>query len=71
MAGDGIVVSTVYPFITATEFHQVLRAGAGRARAGRPVMEPQSADSVAEKILELVESGDEQAVLVPEALLRR
>jgi short-subunit dehydrogenase len=66
---DGIVVSTVYPFITATEFHQVLRAGAGPARAGRPGMEPQSPELVAEKILELVESGEERAVLVPEALL--
>jgi NAD(P)-dependent dehydrogenase (short-subunit alcohol dehydrogenase family) len=71
LADDGIVVSTVYPFITATEFHHVLRAGGGPARGGRPGMEPQSADVVAEKILELVESGDEQAVLVPEALLRR
>ena len=71
LAGDGIVVSTVYPFITATEFHQVLRAGGGPAGGGRPGMEPQSADFVAEKILELVESGDEQSVLVPEALLRR
>jgi hypothetical protein len=34
-------------------------------------MEPQTAEHVAEKILELVESGDEQSVLVPEALLRR
>jgi NAD(P)-dependent dehydrogenase (short-subunit alcohol dehydrogenase family) len=71
LAADGIVVSTVYPFITATEFHQVLRAGAGPARGGRPGMEPQRPELVAEKILELVESGDEQAVLVPDALLRR
>jgi short-subunit dehydrogenase len=71
LAGDGIVVSTVYPFITATEFHRASRAGAGPARGAPPGMEPQSADFVAEKILELVGSGDEQAVLVPEALLRR
>jgi NADP-dependent 3-hydroxy acid dehydrogenase YdfG len=69
LAPDGIAVSTVYPFITATEFHQVLRAGAGPARAGRPGLEPQSPELVAEKILELVESGEERAVLVPEALL--
>ena len=71
LADDGIVVSTIYPFITATEFHDVLRAGGGPARAGRPGMEPQTAEHVAAKILELVESGDEQSVLVPEALLRR
>jgi NADP-dependent 3-hydroxy acid dehydrogenase YdfG len=71
LADDGIVVSTIYPFITATEFHQVLRAGGGPAGGRRPGIEPQSADFVAEKILELVESGDEQSVLVPEALLRR
>jgi NADP-dependent 3-hydroxy acid dehydrogenase YdfG len=70
LADDGIVVSTIYPFITATEFHDVLRAGGGPARAGRPGMEPQTAEHVAGKILELVESGDEQSVLVPEALLR-
>ena len=71
LADDGIVVSTIYPFITATEFHQALRAGSGPARAGRPGMEPQSAEHVAEKILELVESGEEQSILVPEGLLRR
>ncbi len=33
LAADGIVVSTVYPRITDTEFHDVLRAGALRAGA--------------------------------------
>jgi len=69
LADDGIVVSTIYPFVTATEFHEALRAGAGPSV--RPGMEPQSAEHVAERILELVESGDEQSVLVPERLLRR
>jgi short-subunit dehydrogenase len=75
LAVDGIVVSTVYPFITATDFHDNLRAGrfADRPAGGtrRPGMEPQSAEYVAEKILELVESGDEEMVLVPDALLHR
>jgi NAD(P)-dependent dehydrogenase (short-subunit alcohol dehydrogenase family) len=71
LADDGIVVSTVYPFITTTEFHQALRAGAGPAGPRRPGLEPQSAEHVAERILELVESGEEQSVLVPEGLLRR
>jgi NAD(P)-dependent dehydrogenase (short-subunit alcohol dehydrogenase family) len=69
LADDGIVVSTIYPFVTATEFHEALRAGAGPSV--RPGMEPQSAEHVAERILELVESGEEQSVLVPERLLRR
>jgi hypothetical protein len=34
-------------------------------------MEPQTADQVAEAILGLVESGEEQSVLVLDALLRR
>ena len=52
----GIVVSTVYPFITATEFHQVLRAGT--LRAGAPAGDPP--EHVADLILELVETGDEE-----------
>ena len=60
-AADGVVVSTVYPFITDTEFHDVLRAGAldHRMPAGDPP------ERVAEAILELVETGDEERVLVP------
>jgi NAD(P)-dependent dehydrogenase (short-subunit alcohol dehydrogenase family) len=69
LAGDGIVVSTVYPFITATEFHSVLRAGAGPSRysglrADTPV-------KVAEVILGLIRSGDPEAVLLPENLRQR
>jgi NADP-dependent 3-hydroxy acid dehydrogenase YdfG len=57
----GVVVSTVYPFITRTEFHEVLRAGSldRRSPAGDPP------ERVAEAILELVETGDEERVLVP------
>jgi short-subunit dehydrogenase len=61
-AADGVVVSTVYPFITDTEFHDVLRAGAlhgDRRMAGDPP------EKVADVILGLVESGEEEAVLVP------
>lgn len=63
LADDGIVVSTVYPFITATEFHDVLRAGRLASGAGRPPA--QSAEEVAGAILGLIRSGDEEAVLVP------
>ncbi|WP_432573547.1 SDR family oxidoreductase [Kineococcus sp. SYSU DK005] len=64
LAPDGIVVSTVYPFITATEFHDVLRAGSLRRRPGGPP--PHTPEQVAEAILGLVRSGEEEAVLVPE-----
>jgi NAD(P)-dependent dehydrogenase (short-subunit alcohol dehydrogenase family) len=66
LADEGIAVSTVYPFITATEFHDSLRAGSGPpSRAG---WEPQTAEHVAEAILELIVTGDERAVLVPDHL---
>jgi hypothetical protein len=57
-------VSTVYPFVTATEFHETLRAGSGPSR--RPGLEPDSAEKVAETIVDLVRSGDVEAVLAPE-----
>jgi NADP-dependent 3-hydroxy acid dehydrogenase YdfG len=38
LAEDGIAVSVVYPFVTATEFHDTLRAGKGPRR--RPGLEP-------------------------------
>jgi short-subunit dehydrogenase len=61
-AADGIVVSTVYPGITATEFHDALRAGElhpSRRGLGDPP------ERVAEVILGLVESGEPEAFLVP------
>jgi NADP-dependent 3-hydroxy acid dehydrogenase YdfG len=61
LEGDGIVVSTVYPRITDTEFHDVLRAGALRAGAPRG----SSPEDVAAVILDLVRTGKEQAVLPP------
>jgi NADP-dependent 3-hydroxy acid dehydrogenase YdfG len=66
LADEGIVVSTVYPFITATEFHDRLRAGTGPRRA--PGLEPQPPEEVAEAILDLVATGAESAVLVPSQL---
>jgi NAD(P)-dependent dehydrogenase (short-subunit alcohol dehydrogenase family) len=69
LADDGIVVSTVYPFVTDTEFHDRLRAGSGPGR--RSGLEPQPAEAVAEAIVELVTTGAESAVLVPERLRKR
>jgi NADP-dependent 3-hydroxy acid dehydrogenase YdfG len=66
LAADGIAVSTVYPFVTATEFHDVLRAG--RRPERRPGLEPHAPEVVAEAIVGLVRSGDEESVLVPERL---
>ncbi|MFI5959948.1 SDR family NAD(P)-dependent oxidoreductase [Cryptosporangium sp. NPDC051539] len=63
LAADGIAVSTVYPVITATEFHDVLRAGSLTARPGMPPA--QTAEQVAEVILDLIRTGDEEAFLHP------
>jgi len=69
LASAGIAVSTVYPFITATEFHRSLRAGGLPATASSeevpPELRPQPPETVAEVILELIRSGAEQADLVP------
>jgi NAD(P)-dependent dehydrogenase (short-subunit alcohol dehydrogenase family) len=70
LADAGIVVSTVYPFITATEFHSSLRAGGLTATTpsedAPPELRPQRPEQVAEVILELIRSGAERADLVPE-----
>jgi NADP-dependent 3-hydroxy acid dehydrogenase YdfG len=59
LADAGIVVSTVFPRITDTEFHDTLRAGALRADAPKG----HSPEQVAAVILGLIRSGDERAVL--------
>jgi NADP-dependent 3-hydroxy acid dehydrogenase YdfG len=68
LAEDGIAVSVVYPFVTATEFHETLRAGEGPSR--RPGLEPHPAELVADAIAQLIASGEEEAILVPEQLRR-
>jgi NADP-dependent 3-hydroxy acid dehydrogenase YdfG len=59
LADAGIVVSTVFPRITDTDFHDTLRAGALRAGAPRG----HAPEQVAAVILDLVRSGEERAVL--------
>jgi short-subunit dehydrogenase len=59
---DGIVVSVVYPAVTATEFHQSLAAG-GRVGGGSWSVKPHSAEYVAEAILGVIESGAEEVLL--------
>src|ERR1035437_5815654 len=58
LAPDGIVVSIVYPSVTATEFHQSLAAG-GRVGGGSWTPKPHSAESVAEAILGAIQSDEE------------
>jgi short-subunit dehydrogenase len=63
LAADGIVVSLVYPSLTATEFHEALRAGARSSRA--VPLAAQTPEEVAEAIIGAIESGDAEVVLAP------
>lgn len=62
LASDGIVVSLVYPWVTATEFHQSLRAGRVLG-AGR--LTPHSAEHVARAIVCAIRGGEAEVVLTP------
>jgi NADP-dependent 3-hydroxy acid dehydrogenase YdfG len=62
LAPDGIVVSIVYPAVTATEFHQSLAAG-GMVGGGSRSVKPHTAEFVAEAILGLIVSGEEEVQL--------
>ena len=59
---DGIVVSVVYPAVTDTEFHRSLAAG-GRVGGGAWAPKPHSAEYVAEAILGVIGSGEEEVTL--------
>ena len=61
-AADGIAVSVVYPSITATEFHQSLRAGSMRGGAH---IRAHSPELVAEAIRRAIETGDAEVFPVP------
>jgi short-subunit dehydrogenase len=62
LAEHGIAVSLVVPTVTDTEFHESLRQGAWRG--GRMRFPAMPASEVAQAILRLVETGDEEALLV-------
>lgn len=64
-APDGIVVSLVYPSVTATEFHQALRAGARVGGWSASPVAPYTAEQVAEAIIGVIRSGAEEVVLSP------
>ena len=66
LAADGIAVSLVYPGVTATEFHQTLRAGhitgvGTPGEATRPT--PHSADYVALAIARAIRTGEAEVVV--------
>jgi short-subunit dehydrogenase len=58
---DGIAVSVVYPAVTATEFHQSLAAGGRVGGSWGPT--PHTAEYVAQAILGVIGSGDEEVLL--------
>lgn len=65
LAEDGIVVSTLLPFATRTEFISSLRSGADDAERGMADVDFDGPERVAEAVLDLVRSGAERADLVP------
>ena len=70
LADTGIAVSTLYPFITRTEFVTSLRAGheaAVRLESNFEAMR-QTTEQVADAVLQLIATGEEQINLVPEAI---
>jgi short-subunit dehydrogenase len=60
-APDGIVVSLVYPSVTATEFHDKLRAGVMRAGGGG--LTPHSPRYVAKAIVRAIRTGEAEIVI--------
>jgi short-subunit dehydrogenase len=58
---DGIIVSVVYPSVTATEFHDRLRAGDIPAGAGD--LTPHSPEYVAKAIVRAIHTGEAEVVI--------
>ena len=65
LAEEGIVVSTMIPFNTDTDFSSAVVAGAESAKALSDSVETDTAESVADAVLELVRTGNERADRVP------
>ncbi len=61
LASDNIVVSVFHPKMTATEFGQNARGETYHSAAGRPGMTVDTAEAVAEKMIQLIESGGAEA----------
>ena len=68
LAGAGIAVSTVYPFITSTEFIDSVKAGKQLAKelGSSTAAIAHKPAQVAAEILDLIRTGDERVDLVPE-----
>jgi short-subunit dehydrogenase len=67
LADAGIIVSTVIPFATSTEFMDAIRAGRQAAVEMTAGADFHTPDRVADAILRLVASGEKQLDLVPRA----
>jgi NAD(P)-dependent dehydrogenase (short-subunit alcohol dehydrogenase family) len=67
LAPDGIVVSLIYPYITATDLERNAIGADEGSMAGPPPGIPPAdpPEKVAEAILELIESGEAELSLVP------
>ncbi len=61
LAPDGILVSLVYPSVTATEFHEKLRAGSMGSGGGG--LTPHSPRYVAEAIVRAILTGEAEVVI--------
>jgi len=61
LAPDGIVVSVVYPSVTATEFHERLRAGS--MPEGGSGLTPHSPEYVAKAIMRALYTGEAEVVI--------
>lgn len=61
----GITVSTIYPFVTDTELYASMRGAAPQEDNSGWQPTPHTAEHVAESILALIASGDEELSLLP------
>ncbi|MDQ3833901.1 MAG: SDR family NAD(P)-dependent oxidoreductase [Actinomycetota bacterium] len=61
LAAEGIVVSIVYPSVTATEFHDTLRAGS--MPLGSSGLVPHSPEYVAKAIIRALHTGEAEVVI--------
>jgi short-subunit dehydrogenase len=67
LEGTGVVVSTLIPFATSTEFLTSIRAGRSEAEEMTAGADFDSPETVADAVLELVRSGEARKDLVPAA----
>ena len=67
LAGTGVVVSTLIPFATETEFMASIRAGRAEAEAMTAGATFDTPETVADAVLALIESGAARMDLVPAA----